>query len=193
MLVQSFVSEPFLDEAALLARCSFDAKRWQATINAMTLPWHAKKQASRGAHATFAGVEITTCGDSAWRAIAIGDSCVMHLRDGRILDAFPYHHGAPFDNHPKLLATSPIYNDTSGAGDITIAEGVALSGDVLILATDAVAKFLFDRSSDGFEPLFASLAESGAEECSLDTTVARLREAGELANDDLTAVIIIFV
>ena len=192
MLTQSFVCDPFLDDEGIVARRRIEAAKWKATIGGMALPWHARRQAACGAHATFAGAQVDLRNAPVWRAIAIGDTCVMHVRDGRVVKTFPYADGAAFDNYPKLLATSENYVDSKAAEEIAVATGDAFPGDVLLLATDAVAKFLLDRSDDGLSPIFRSLARIATDRSFLDATVDRLRHAGELANDDLTAVIVAF-
>ncbi|MBA4191963.1 MAG: hypothetical protein C0467_28620 [Planctomycetaceae bacterium] len=102
------------------------------------LPWYATVKQQEGSFATVAGLEIRRTAKPpgwGWRSVAVGDSCLLHLRGEKLLAAFPHSSPAAFGNRPRLVPS---------AADVACPEpewlaGRAAAGDLFLLATDAVA------------------------------------------------------
>jgi hypothetical protein len=147
------------------------------------LPWYLEARLQQqGAFATFLGLTVES---SNWQALAVGDSCLFHVRAGRLLLAFPLTRAADFTSHPWLVGsrTSPA--------EVPRKQGVRLQGDWrggdrLLLMTDALAHWFLDDKEAGGKPWQALEGLlSGPEEAFADW-VALQRGAGRLRNDDVT-------
>ncbi len=140
--------------------------------------WWQLEKLGRGAHATLLTVQYGH--DGRWRAAAVGDSCLLHVRGGRVCRAFPVDAPDGFGVRPELVGSAdpercrPVY-----------ASGVAQPGDRLLLATDAVAAHalaegpaeLLDAVDDGGAAAFADWAEQA-------------RKERTLRDDDLTLLVL---
>ena len=65
------------------------------------LPWYAEEKAASGAFASLLGLEIfkkANGGPSpyAWRAVAVGDSCLFQVEAGQVSKAWPIGNSAEF-------------------------------------------------------------------------------------------------
>lgn len=132
------------------------------------LAWYASAKAEEGAHAAFLGLVLYP--DHAWRAVAVGDCCLLHLRDGDLLDAWPISDPDAFGHRPDLV--------TSRFEDVHAPEttsGQWADGDRLLLASDALAAHLL--AQDAIPTDFDDF----------DSFVADARRAG-MRNDDVTLV-----
>ena len=125
----------------------------------------------------------------AWRAQAVGDSCLVSVcADGR-LQSFPLTKSADFGNQPQLIGShdGPPFQPESAAGPL-------LSGDRLFLMTDALAQWFLGTHERGGRPWEAvsdllSVALPGD---AFAAWVQGLREGGALRNDDVTLISIGF-
>jgi hypothetical protein len=101
-------------------------------------PWFIRAKRKEGAYSTLAGFELKAAKDGRgwrWKALAAGDSCFFLIREGRLVESFPLNAVEQFGMTPKLLASSPQLP----FADPEWLAGTATDGDVLALATDAVA------------------------------------------------------
>jgi len=108
--------------------------------------WFAAAAAERGAHAAFVGLELTGLGGRRprLRSAAVGDSCLLHVRADRLESATPLDDPAAFGSHPDLV--SSLVDVSSPAPVVT--EAAVRSGDLLLLASDAMAAFLLRLAAD---------------------------------------------
>src|SRR5882724_6163058 len=77
---------PVLTKEQLTPMLAALGQKFRSHWSKKVLPWYAEEKARGGAFATFLGLsflDATEMGLS-WQAIAIGDSCVIHLRDGNM-------------------------------------------------------------------------------------------------------------
>lgn|GEM_PF-534011 len=152
------------------------------------------------ATSTFVGVEITPGADGKWRwdALVIGDSCLFHRLDGR-WKAEPVSSADQFDNHPEaFLSVAGSSRQTNPRH----AWGEASEGDLLVLATDALAKWLLSIPEDGFRAaVLGLLGDAGVADVEADfaARVERARAAREelerlpaLEDDDVTLLVVAF-
>lgn len=145
-----------------------------------------------GGAATFVGLKLTTCpadeGDDGatvgWRAWCVGDSCLFLVRDNRLRMSFPAVASRDFGRAPALLRT---LNRNAGMAPLTAA-GRCRPGDTFILATDAIAEWLFRELESGFPVDWERF-------WSLDATIweaeiEALRAQRRIVDDDCTMLLI---
>jgi len=124
-------------------------QRWSVEVAAKPLSWYASEKARNGAFAALAG--LTLCPNGTWQAVAVGDCCVLHLRDGLLLRSFPLEHAAAFDNRPKLLSSNPERNQGLRES-IRATCGHWQPGDSFLLMSDALAAYVLRRVVGGGDP-----------------------------------------
>jgi hypothetical protein len=165
-------------------------RRWSAEVMDLDLPWYAEMKREEGAFATLLGMSVqapTPDRLGRWRAVAVGDSCLFHVRDGRRVRAFPVRRSSDFGNQPRLIG--------SREGPAPAAErcsGLMQPGDRFFLMTDALAQwFLYTRES-GERPWEAvvSLASAVQPAAAFAAWIEELRAHGGLRNDDVTLLIV---
>lgn len=111
------------------------------------------------AASTFVGIVFREEDKSLqWKTIIIGDSCFFHIRDNKILTVEAKKTSLEFDNFPDTFRSyahqqkeRPSYYN-----------GTARSGDVFILATDALSKWILkhyelQNHCGGFLPKISAL------------------------------------
>ncbi len=206
LLAESFVA----GEASINGRDELSgwvdwlAQKWRAQIDweELSAPrnWYKHEKASLGDFATFLGLEIelqarhsgddsqpNVLGDVRWRALAVGDTCLFHVRANSLLaPSFPIAARSDFDMTPRLISTQKQYNRRSLEA-LQFAKGTCQPGDSFFLATDALACSLLTACEQGEQPW----SQLGCvTEAAFDQLVARLRRRGYLRNDDVTLLIV---
>ena len=149
--------------------------------NQLTLPWYAEEKARNGSFAAFVGVQLDLRTEApSWQAIALGDACLLHCRNGTLLKSLPIANSEEFNSAPLLVASDPA-NYKSNVQSLVIESGSCENKDVLFLLSDAAAAWYLQRFeqnefSDVFEDndndALAGLFESE-------------RAAGRIRNDDI--------
>jgi hypothetical protein len=148
------------------------------------LRWYERPGLAKGAFATLLAVAVDDGEEPGWRAAAIGDTCLFHVRDGALLSAFPVESAAEFGTAPPLLGTL-------GADPGLIAERVLLRsgalgpGDVLYACTDALAAWILARTEDGAPPWGVL---DGLDDAGFADWLDAERAAERMGNDDVTLV-----
>lgn len=150
--------------------------------DAASSQWFADEVARRGAFAAFLGVsfDIAAGPQVAYRALSVGDVCLLHFRNEMLLASFPITSSDELNSQPELIASSPGRR-TSPAKELS---GELDSGDVLALATDGVAGYLLGGSATG--DILESLIYGPAKDVAASLGTART--AGEMVDDDYTLV-----
>jgi hypothetical protein len=139
------------------------------------LPWHSEEKVAQGAGATLLGLRVSRDGlGTAWVATAIGDTCLLRYDGTRVVESFPITDSSGFDNAPSLISSAghaviPVPAQTTG----TLAEH-----EVLLIATDALAKYLLEHDSE-LDPLDLVRDEGRSERFD------DLRASGAMKNDDI--------
>jgi hypothetical protein len=123
--------------------------QWQAFVSKQELPWYAEEKVQLGAFSAFVGLTILNDGQQ-WRAVAVGDSCLFHTRDGKVLDAFPITKSTDFSNFPYLLASLPEKNQGVFEKKSLRTDGRWESGDVFLLMSDALAAWFLQQVEGGY-------------------------------------------
>ncbi|OLZ51887.1 protein phosphatase 2C domain-containing protein [Amycolatopsis keratiniphila] len=174
------LTEAFVSGADPLASSTLSALRrsWRERVSAPDLAWYAKEKLAQGSAATFLGVRVDTNG---YNVTAVGDSCLFHVSDRELVLVAPLTDWREFSRFPELVHTSP--DNPVPLEHIWSGGGPARDGDVLLLATDAIAKHLLRQHHETGE-LPAILDHLGDDE-QFTKFVAHAREHG-LENDDST-------
>jgi hypothetical protein len=151
------------------------------------MPWYIEEKAESGAFATLLGLTLESSDDPAngsWRAIAIGDSCLVHLRERRVLKCFPIDKEELFNNSPVLLSSMPG-NEEKTLSHLQTIEGNWKSGDSFYLMTDAFACWFLHQLKDGRIP-WQRLQTVGERSRLFGPWIDRLRAGKKIRNDDVT-------
>lgn len=151
------------------------------------IEWFEEPGLDRGAHATVLGVELDWSVEAGltWTAESLGDSCLFQVRGDELVAAFPLEDAAAFGNAPKLVPTQARQLDRVVAS-LERAEGRCEDGDVLFLATDAVAAWFLATAAAGGTP-WRELAEVvPGDAAGFATWALERRRSGALRNDDVT-------
>ena len=157
-------------------------RRWSRK----TLPWYAEEKARGGAFAAFVGLAfIPSENHLVWQAVALGDSCLIQIRDGSIVTALPISEPEAFGYHPALLPSNQ--QRLQGIGDqVTVASGDATPRDTFVLLTDAIAAWYLRTAAEN--PLRVdelSRLLDASDTRGFERFVERERADKSLRNDDI--------
>ncbi|MBV2355554.1 hypothetical protein KUM39_14445 [Streptomyces sp. J2-1] len=119
-----------------------------------------------------------------WRAAAVGDCDLFHVRDGVLLTAFPLTRAEEFNRTPALVHSLNVLGP-DGDRRIALTGGRAVTGDVLHLASDALALWALEAEEAGVPP-WERLAAAARDTGAFEDLVSGLRARGALRNDDVT-------
>ncbi|MFF9983022.1 hypothetical protein [Streptomyces erythrochromogenes] len=162
------------------------------------ITWYEQPGLDKGAFATLVAVRIrTTLADPGvpeaarhwtWHAFALGDSCLFHLRNGRLIASFPIADHDGFGITPQLLGSRN--RDAALIADrASTANGELRMDDELLLATDALAAWLLSQpgtSSGGAGKQLGLLADLG--EDLFAEWVQSERDKSRMRNDDVALI-----
>ncbi len=184
LLVRSFGEHSF--------RLKEQQRSWRKLVDQTPQPWYLERKVAQGAHAAFVGLSLHDPapggsegqpGKGTWRAFAVGDSCLFHVRNNRLLKAGPLSSSEEFGNNPFLLSTacpSPLSRDDAF---VSIFSGTWEPGDAFYLATDAMARWLLSEEESS-RPPWGFLRDLGPP--LFEPIVEILRGTERLHNDDTT-------
>jgi hypothetical protein len=175
LLAEGFVAAP--RPWAGLGWLEGPRRAWSAAVDGLDLPWYAEMKREQGAYATLLGLAVRR---GRWRALAVGDSCLIRARPGRPPRAFPLRRAADFGNQPALLGSRPGPAPTPAR-----ARGLCRPGDRLFLMTDALAQWFLRRAEDGGRPADDLARLLDGPDDAFGTWVEQRRGDG-LRNDDVT-------
>lgn len=150
----------------------------------LTLPWYAEEKARKGSFAAFVGVELDLMSDTpSWKAIALGDACLLHCRDGALLKSLPLSKSASFNSAPLLVASDAgIYKGSAGA--LVIDSGRCQNNDILFLVSDAAAAWYLERfEQNDFSDVLGVNSDPDAAKF-----FENERDAGRIRNDDIAVI-----
>lgn len=171
---------------------------WADKIARINLPWFAEEKVRKGAYSTLLWLSIKIPFEPAypngtWKAIAIGDSNLVIVRNAQLNLTFPIKSSQDFGNTPVLLSSVQSYN--SQINDyIRSAKGSFLPGDQFLLATDALSQYILTQFENGENPCIdlAQFSEESDPNLAFENWVQRLRTDGKMRNDDTTFMVIRF-
>ena len=158
---------------------------WAPATAAGEAAWYAAEKQEQGAFATLLGVELRPSqarpGEWGWKAVAVGDSCLVHVRGEVVEAAFPLSSPAAFGTRPALVPSAA----EAECPEPEWLAGRAAAGDLLQLATDAAAAALLDPGR-----LAAALAATRDALRDRDRAplLAWFRDVQDAVNDDVTLI-----
>lgn len=146
--------------------------------------WWSEEGVRQGAYSTIVGVAIMTDGDGRVATVmCLGDSSAFVLTgqpgDRVMRRAIPYEDASQFGSHPALLSSMAerLHDEPSWTTIPTT------PGDVVVLASDAVAEWLL-----GDPKRFGVF--DGAEPEAIASRLIGERTDGRIVNDDLTVAVL---
>ena len=139
--------------------------------------------------ATFLGIAIGPApegedGSTPWEAGAVGDVCLFHIREGRLVESFPVTRAAEFGSTPRLFQSKSLRQMPVGV----VHRGGLLPGDRLVVATDATAQALLTEVEAGTPPDWGRFWDLDQE--TWRSEIETLRDRGAIVNDDCTLVVV---
>lgn len=179
------VGHPDLKRDAMSAWFKAMQDRWQVDAPA-TSDYIEQVKIQQGTMATFVGGQLTGLdgGSPAWRATALGDSVLFHVRGGRLVTHFPPLGSGDFDSSPEGISTLPRRLDRM-SDQLRFQHGRLAPGDMIFAATDAFAKWMItgvERGNEMLWPMLGSLAHPSV----FTRLVNTERRAKALKDDDVT-------
>lgn len=159
---------------------------WNERVSIKPLPWYAEEKAKSGAFSSLVGLTIyRRKSEIRWSSVAIGDSCLFHVRDGRPIASFPMECSKQFNNRPILISSNLASNDQL-AIHIHRKHGTCCPEDAFYLMTDAIACWALSEHEFEQHP-WGTLRDLGTDESpTFEEWVTALREKRAMRNDDVT-------
>jgi hypothetical protein len=193
LLVEGFVERPAPRPADWQGWLPPLQARWLAQEGGRPLPWYAAEKARQGAFAAFLGLVLEEArGATRWRAVAVGDCCLFHVRGDRLLRAFPLRRADDFTNTPWLVGTPTPAGALVRKGAFRTCRGRCRPGDRLWLATDALSQWFLREVEAGQRPWEALGELLEAPDDAFAAWVGERRSDGALHNDDVTLLAVCF-
>lgn len=136
------------------------------------------------AGATIVGVRFD---GNKWRGDVLGDSCLLEVKDSKILRFLTSQDGDGFDNHPDYYDSNPNKN---GKGKPKFIEGELSSGMSVFLVSDPFSDFFIEQKKNGNESQFVDEILSVNSHEDFENLVSKWRAEYGMHNDDSTLLII---
>jgi hypothetical protein len=174
-------------------------RRWLAGVSRVVARraapgWYMEPKLAEGAFATLLGVEFAELPHSddagVYAAVAVGDTCLVHMRGDAPRYAFPIRESAAFDNSPKLVPSRPAAG--APAHEIARHVGVWRAGDVFYLMSDALACWFLEAVERGERP-WRRLNEFTSTDGEPFREWVRVLRRRSLKNDDVTLLRVSFL
>ncbi len=168
---------------------------WLEDIDFPRMPQNQKVKLRQvgGAYCTLCWVEFHSLPDSEagvrrcnLRAYAMGDSCLLLIRCGRLLTSFPLAKADDFDLDPDSVCSVATSRD--GQQSLAAIDIECLDGDVIVLVTDAIGKWMLDSVEAGRSTPWEQLWT--LDEGDWAVAIEQLREANAMKRDDTTMVVL---
>lgn len=189
LLVSCFKDKSF-DPENLPTTIKRISETWQSMAKSIELPWYAEQKAENGAFATFLGITLNFT-NAKFEAVAIGDCTLFLIRNDKLDTSFPITKIEEYGNTPNLFSSNQKYQ-TDFEKTVNYLDGIILKDDLLILASDALAMWIFQRIKEGEKPWYSLMTLLNYEEYQTDFanwTANKIKE-NEIKNDDISLVII---
>jgi hypothetical protein len=164
-------------------------KKWATIVARKKLPWYAEEKVRQGAFSSILGLRLEDGDDTgksgSWHGVAVGDTCLVHIRGDELLASFPLKASAEFNNSPLLVGST---SDSNSEIDrhIRNVEGCWEYGDNFYLMTDAIANWFFREFEEMRRPWQTLRDLDNDQDLPFGPWIAGLRERKMLRNDDIT-------
>ena len=192
LLLESYLARPVaLDNPDAVGPWINERRNaWATRVNYPGQRWSVQLRLDQtcGA-ATFLGLAIGAGpegseGATPWEAGAVGDVCLFHVREGHLVDSFPIARAADFSASPALFQSKAMRPMPSGV----VRRGGIVPGDLLVVATDALAQSLLTEVEAGIPPDWGRFWDIDQELWRIE--IEALRDRGAIVNDDCTLVLV---
>lgn len=196
ILIQSFLTNP------LLSADPFEVEWWvrqvqeqfkQEAPDTEKMAWNAlQKTQNQGSHATLATLRVwrKLAGSAHAKLLIIGDSCILigNPRSGRV-QSFLLNNPTDFERAPVCIPSKrSIFHRYFHRCHVKQVE--LLPGDVVVLATDAVSKWVISAANGRHETVLDAFQELITQTpATWEKFILECRNRGEMADDDSTALI----
>lgn len=170
-------------------------QKWLEDIDFPRLPANQKTKLRQtgGSFCTLCWGTIQKTGDaedgsSRWtfKAYALGDSCLLHIRNGELLKSFPLATAAEFDSDPNSVCSVASSRDTQQK--ILTIEFECVSGDVIVMVTDAIGKWMLECLESNVPAPWEHLWSLDENEWM--EAIAYLRNTNVMKRDDTTMIVL---
>jgi hypothetical protein len=129
-------------------------KQWQESVSGKKLPWYAEEKAESGAYAALVCLTLKdNKSGGTWESEAIGDSCLIQIRQSEWLIKFPLTKSSEFNSSPALLSSNPEDGKDHGEKFVRC-NGDWKHGDIFYLLSDAIARWTFKRQEEHGDAAF---------------------------------------
>ena len=155
------------------------------------LPGYAEEKRRAGSFAAFVGIEFVKTEEGLmWYAAAVGDSCLLRVRGGELVEALPLDDHRSFNSTPRLVPSVAV-GERLTISDVCIRRGRIEPGDFYWLLTDAMAAWCLRALAED-KSRFAGFEEACLrnDRASFERFIAIERAAGRLRDDDITLICI---
>ena len=181
---------PRLERAAMRAWFARMQDLWACDVPAFDSIIEERKFAETGSFATLLGFEIYGLDgpEPHWRAVALGDTVLFHVRAGRLLATFPPMGPDDFGNLPDGVNTLRSSLDRM-TERLQVGAGVLEAGDFLFAATDAMAHWILRAVGRDGQKVWDTLATLAHPDVFARLVQDQRREqegAKRMKNDDVT-------
>jgi serine/threonine protein phosphatase PrpC len=145
------------------------------------IKWFEEPGIEKGAFSSLLGVVIRT---NDLQAVAVGDSCLFLIRDGRCEFKFPLDSSESFNNRPYLLSSENVPQPSF----IERASFTFKDDDCIYMMTDALAAWFLKALEEDINPIIT--IDSITSQDQFADFVKTCRDETSLRNDDTTLMII---
>lgn len=195
VLTRAWCKEQRADTAEILqtAGAEFDhvVHAYLAEREAQDRPvqWFEEPGLAKGSFSTLLGVQFSTrrASTGEWTATSLGDTCLFQVRDDELVTSFPLKSAADFGSSPNLVP-SKADDAHAVAAHFEQRTGDWCSGDLFVLATDALSAWFLAEVEGGHRPWEQLLGFTARGQAAFAEWANGLRTQGKLRNDDVTVV-----
>ena len=188
------------DPTAFAAWLAEQRKAWTSDIDVSQLAWFQKPKLREGAFSTLLWIRLLPADEdeeddnddqrpqASWRlrGFAVGDSCLFHFRERKLLRAFPIQNAKQLEPDPVVIGSVDLNRD--GLLEFESIDDSCRPGDLLVLCTDAVAEWALRLKESGSPPVWDDYWEMTAHQW--QEQVVALRRDGQMRCDDATLVLL---
>jgi len=163
---------------------------WLDRIDSANLEWYAQQKLELGAFASFLGADIDLS-TKLVKIIAVGDSNFFAFKNGKMIQAFPIERSETFSNTPVLIS-SELHKNKIEDEFFKKATFEIATGDVLIVATDAISQWILKEIEQENYPIneLLDLPDTKIDSWPFQNWLDKLRRLHLIKNDDTTLVLI---
>ena len=188
LVVNKFVKNPFNTNDLVVTSSWLDdiRKEWNSEVqkNESVDDLIREVAEEEGSATTFLGVKFDKKNRGKKLDVyAIGDSNIFILRKNRIIDSFPIELSGTFSDMTLAVSSIKKHDKNESFSSKTFH---LFKNDIIILATDALAKWITDSTNLGQKPWNKILKNKN----SIEKFIDELRVKNKIDDDDTTCMIL---